>query len=521
MKPTNLIKTFLAAGLLTASASCSDFLEEYSQDKARVETWEDLDELLLGDGHLEPCRYSTEEGVRETPHNLDILHFMTDELTENPNTDIDPISYRENMFAFYTWQQDTGMDEEFNYAGGDERYWNMLYEKINTCNMVLALIDEQPEVNEDDTYGKERVKGEAYFLRAAYYFLLANLYAEPYNPQTAASTPGVPIKLTEYVEDREFMREPLADVYAQVLDDLEQAEAYLTGKTRVTIYHPDLAATCLLRSRVYLYMQDWEAAAAEAQRVLGMQSSLLDLHSLPEGQDAVYASSPETIFSMGGYLVALATADWRSWASECFPDYFVSDDMVSLYQSNDLRATRYIGSSEEYGLSPVFLKKSGQYSTWGSYDEVSDCFLLRTPEAYLTLAEASAFAGDETTARRTLETFLDTRMNQAVSVTEGGNALIDLIREERAREFLLEGHRWFDLRRYTVCQPYPWSKTIEHAHNYFEDLYDSNATYADWYRLEENDVAYTLSVPRAIREFQVSIGTITRPARRAFRTENY
>lgn len=120
-----------------------------------------------------------------------------------------------------------------------------------------------------------------------------------------------------------------------------------------------------------------------------------------------------------------------------------------------------------------------------------------------------------------LETFLDTRMNLAVSVTEGGNALIDLIREERAREFLLEGHRWFDLRRYTVCQPYPWSKTIEHAHNYHEDLYDSNAMYADWYRLEENDVAYTLPVPRAIREFQVSIGTITRPARRAFRTENY
>ena len=104
-----------------------------------------------------------------------------------------------------------------------------------------------------------------------------------------------------------------------------------------------------------------------------------------------------------------------------------------------------------------------------------------------------------------LETFLDTRMNLAVSVTEGGNALIDLIREERAREFLLEGHRWFDLRRYTVCQPYSWSKTIEHAHNYYEEMYDSNATYADWYRLEENDVAYTLPVPRAIREFQVSM----------------
>ena len=98
-----------------------------------------------------------------------------------------------------------------------------------------------------------------------------------------------------------------------------------------------------------------------------------------------------------------------------------------------------------------------------------------------------------------------------------GNALIDFIREERAREFLLEGHRWFDLRRYTVCKPYPWSKVIEHEYMYYSMDYGKDLDYIDTYRLEKNDQAYTLPIPREVREFQVSIGNNPRPARVANR----
>lgn len=511
----------LLAGMFACS-SCSDFLEEYSQDKAQVESWEDLNELLLGDGYLQPCRFvlssSSSSAASEIHKNLDILHFMSDEVKENVGNTRDLLGYRSGKFAFYTWQQDTGVDEDIRYVGGDEAYWDMFYEKINTCNMVLSLIDGQPASREEDVEGKERVKGEAYFLRAAYYFLLANLYAQPYLPQTAASTPGVPIKLSEYVEDREFKRESLATVYAQVLADLEQAEACLQGKERVSAYHADLTATLLLRSRVYLYMQDWEAAAREARRVLELQDDLLDLHSLTPGMDVVYRDSPETIFSMGGYLISVAFADWRGMFGNNMPAYFVSDDMVALFRRGDLRTNLFIGSSQNFRQSPVFLKVNGQQRAWGNYSEVSDCFLLRTPEAYLTLAEASACAGDEAEARRVLETFLETRMETAPSITQTGSELVGLIRDERAREFLLEGHRWFDLRRYTVCQPYPWSKTIEHGHMYYDAYVPLRC---DYYRLETNDPAYTLPIPRKVLEFQVSLGDNERPARKPARSENY
>ena len=330
MKLNTIITSLFVMGMAVLTISCSDFLEEYSQDKAQVETWEDLDELLLGDAHLEPTLYigGESQGNNELPNNLDILHFMGDELKENPDNETDLLGYRTDKFAFFTWQQDTGVNEDINYIGGDEKYWDMLYQKINICNIVLSLIDEQPEQNADDTEGKARVKGEAYFLRAAYYFLLVNLYARPYDPQAAASTPGVPVKLSEYVEDREFPREPLTNVYAQILADLDNAAVCLEGKSRKSIYHPDLTAVYLFRSRVCLYMQDWETAAQDAQRALDLQDGLLDLRSVAEGENSLSRNSPETIFSMGGYLISIAFADWRSTWGQYYPSYLISDEMA-------------------------------------------------------------------------------------------------------------------------------------------------------------------------------------------------
>lgn len=505
----------LAALAATGLCSCSSFLKEYSQDLAKVESWKDLDEVLLGDCYMQSSRIYVEGYTvyRDEGDNYDILHLMSDEMKESSEYyKQDSYSYAKGKFAFSTWQQDTGIDEEFKYVGGDNVYWDNTYDKINVANMVISLIDEQPESGADDHANKERVKGEAHFLRAAYYFLLVNLYAKPYAPATASTDKGVPVKLTEYVEDTEFERASVAEVYAQILSDLNVAEQCLQGKGRKSVYHADETAVHLLQSRVYLYMQNWDKAIEYAQKTLNEQNSLLDLHTKNAGENCIYKDSPETIFTMGGYEIAVEFAD----GSYDDPGYLVSDDMVSLYKDNDLRSTLYIGESYNNAIPNVFIKFNGQENHWGTMADVSSSFLLRTPEAYLTLAEASAYNGDEQTAREALRQFLRTRMETTVDVNESGNSLIQLIRDERAREFLLEGHRWFDLRRYTVNTVYPWSKAIEHVHNYYAN---SKFDHADYYRLEENDAAYTLPIPREIRSFQNSLGNNERPDRKAFKTE--
>lgn len=82
----------------------------------------------------------------------------------------------------------------------------------------------------------------------------------PTNRQKQATTPGIPLKLTSYIEDKEYEMSTLEEVYGQIIDDLEEAEACLKQTETVSIYHADLTATYLLMSRVHLYMQDYKNA---------------------------------------------------------------------------------------------------------------------------------------------------------------------------------------------------------------------------------------------------------------------
>ncbi len=504
----------IAALSCVAISSCDSFLEEYSQDLAKVNSWEDLDEVLFGEAYIKTARIYVESSmlINDRDLNFDFLHFMTDEIVATDDKYND-ISYYSDMFPYITWQQDTGVDYQFRYVGGDEKYWDGLYTHINACNTVISLIDDQPEKHPSDKIQKNRIKGEAYFLRGLFYFFLTNLYCDPYNPAIAESTAGMPFKLSEIIEDIEFQRLTLAESYRYILDDLRRAEDLLSDIERKSIYRADVNSVRLLMSRVYLYMQDWENASIKAKEVLAANDKLINLATKAPGETCIDSSSPEYIFTMGDYTIAAAFADTRNY----IPAWNISDDMIALYSSNDLRANRYIGESQ-YNRPNAFRKVNGQRETWGSNFSVGSIFTLRTAEAYLTLAEASAFSEDESTSRTYLEKFLATRMTSSVSVTQSGNDLIDLIREERAREFLLEGHRWFDLRRYTVCQPYPWSKEIIHGYPYYGGSWGETVDHIDWYRLEKNDRAYTLPIPRSVRNFQNSLGNTNRPARKAYET---
>lgn len=489
--------------------SCDSFLKEYSQDLAKVTSWEDLDEVLLGDGYVPSGRVYIQYSAfqNESGPNYNILHVMTDELVQTGEYDGgDYLGLENNLFGFITWQQETGVNSLFKMIGKDDTYFNDLYKRINVCNMVLALIDEQPAPHEDDALAKDRIKGEAYYLRGLYYFMLANLYCPPYNPATASQEMGMPLKFTEYIEDVEYSRASLEETYRAIIDDLEKAVDLLKGKSRKSIYHANSIAAELLLSRVYLYIQDWDKAAHYAQNVIDQQPNLLDLRIIQAEQNSLSASSPETIFSMGDYAVSIITSDSRSYG----PSWVVSDDILNLYSQGDLRDGRYVGQSQYLKWPGAFLKVDGQNRAWGPVYDVGSVFLMRTPEAYLTLAEASAYNGDSNKARQTLEQFLKYRMNGTVSVDKTGNDLIEFIRDERAREFILEGHRWFDLRRYTVNQVYPWSKEIVHNYPYYSSY---EISYFDSYRLEKNDPAYTLPLPRSVRNFQLSLGSINRPVR--------
>lgn len=90
------------------------------------------------------------------------------------------------------------------------RFWEVLYEGVNRANYLLKNL----EGKELDTDTKKAIKGEALFMRGYFYFILTSFFGE------------VPLKLTPTVSpnDRYLAKSSLADIYAQIVKDMQDAE---------------------------------------------------------------------------------------------------------------------------------------------------------------------------------------------------------------------------------------------------------------------------------------------------------
>ena len=493
-------------------SGCKKFLEDYSQDTIYVRTWKDLNEVLLGDCYL-PVNGAG--GLASSGDHGIYLHFMGDELQESltayaNSSDNMKFDDQAQIFGFFTWQQRTDQSEDNSGFIKNFDDWAKIYKLINVANNVITSIQKVPNTSDTDKAGVTKVNGEAHFLRAAYYFWLVNLYGKPYNQTTAATDPAVPIKLTDNVEDLKFQRNTVQECYDQILKDLEVAETDLLQSGRsTTLYRADFLAVRFLLSRVHLYMQHWTLASDYAQKVIQGNSALVNLNTSTGA--ILTKASVENIFSMGGNSLPVII-------SYAFKSFRVSDDLYNSYDNNDLRKTNFfwkdgefIGYTKVAEVNPNNVSKtqntyyaSAYSQTWpGKKSEVSDRFLFRSAEAYLIKAEAQAYLGNEAVARESLNTLRANRYTTGSEylVTSGGNALVTAIRNERRKELALEGQRWFDLRRYTVCEKYPESHAISHDYYFYAGRNSSVKIRYNTYTLQPNDAAYTLPIPYEVAVF--------------------
>ena len=516
---------FCALGLVSLASCNSDFMKEYSQSLARVQSVDDLEELLMGDCLLPKGYYSVELSTPILRNaNYAVLHFMGDELKENIDIDREPENpgSREDMFPYFTWQQNTYVDYKgkSSLETAENDYWAIAYTAINNCNMVMDAARQFKCKSDVEKQKCQTVEGETHFLRAFYYLTLANLYGKPYTPSTASQELAVPIKTTPNVEDKEFTRATVAEVYELIVNDLVQAEAALANVTKpASIYHVGLDAIYILRSRVALYMQDWQTAADYAQKAISLDGTLTNLVGADPSAYPINKKNPEVIYSngsscFGNYI--FERPRYSYYNSSYAPTFCVSDELYALYDDNDARKTSYVSTEDDYySHQPTYHKIDFTKEAYG-YKDVSDVFSIRTAEAYLNKAEAEAQLGHDAEACAALTTLRSFRVDGAAQVNLSGEELVSFVRDERERELCFEGHRWFDLRRYSVDAKYPYSKEIVHTMCYFQNYRLSKI---ERYKLEKNDAAYVLNLPKSVREFQPSIGGNERPVRNPFQTD--
>lgn len=533
----------LLISLLFLSVSCSDFLEEESQDLAYVTSLSDLEELLVGS-----CYQDLGTGSETNAFNLAFegndygyyLHAMDDD-TEAYVARFSDIANFWRVVEFHEWQQDP-----FHMRGQklEDLAWKTYYKHIAVLNTILVKVDEFKEEN-----GYERVKGEAHFLRAYYYFMLVNIYAKPYNRETAMTDLGVPLKTTEYVEDKKFERATIEEVYSLIVDDLKEAVTNLTGVEQKTVRRASVYAANALLGRVYLYMGEWKLAEEQCDEILkkgvflledynglshawcGLKSTFDQLVQMgyPESMAYQYlqmylpvdltqtaarvirTTSSETILAQGlnrlhTYVMQPNTAITGPSAKGQDMTFKVSSELKNSYEEGDQRAKLYLPGDKFAGfwLTSKYYDFYDAEQTGVNNDMTSDIGTIRLAEIYLNKAEALAMQDRDGEAAAVLKDLRDKRFETGKSneITAVGKELVDKIRWERRWELCFEGHRWFDLRRYAVSPKYADSKEIKHPH--YEDGGDGGAILTGYYLLgkyEEDAGAYVLPIPKYAMEY--------------------
>lgn len=292
-------------GIVTAllCSGCDRFLEEYSQSQTVAKEVSHFDEVLLGDGYL-PSLYKEFISTDQAG----FLNVMDDDVTTVGTPGVAVFYWPGcsiNLFGYYAWQLEVGRFPDGSAVRSDNQTWLDFYRRINIMNIILTEIDDIKTEFPSEELDRIRVKGECHFIRASLYFTLVNLYGKAYNKATSATDPGIPLKLTEYVEhdkeaDTQFERTPVAKVYEQIVTDLKLAVDYLTeSPQKRPLHRASKEAAQLLLSRVYLYMQDWHNAALTAEALLKDDTRLHYMSEQDSAQIFLTEENTEVLFSQG------------------------------------------------------------------------------------------------------------------------------------------------------------------------------------------------------------------------------
>lgn len=469
--------------LASILASCSDFLKEEDKDKVIPRTMDQFESMLHKEGFCDVSWFYKSE-------------FMTDDVSENTNIITTAKNQYKNM---YTWQYDIERTGDGDYAGENNNMWKNLYNDIVVANYILERSADI--VNADIMPSRKyALDAEAHFLRARAYLELVNIYAEPYDAQTAQTAPGVPLREGTGITNN-YERNTIAEVYAQIESDLKEAIDLFSQTTEVkSLWHPNKKAALLLLSRMHLYKGEW-------QKVVDVTSELINL--CPQGLYAlnrnitdpvVRLANSEVLHTWG--IIAGALVDnamegvmsdvpriYRVEGALSAAAYGVSDELMNMYSENDMRQFVYFKGAAGKNVTA---KWHPQFTALGGYS-------YRLAEAYLSRAEANAALGNSAAAIEDMKALLSKRIDgdytSLLPATDDPQTVRRFVLDQRRMELCFENHRWYDLRRSQSWYP----KDITHSFSYSTSTsgYVGTVTDTEEFTLKSASPNYTLELPLA------------------------
>lgn len=372
--------------------------------------------------------------------------------------------------------------------------WADCYGGIGRVNTFLANVDRVSALDPDL---KTRMKGEAHFLRAMYYFILENYWGDvplitaPPDPKTQDSLP----------------RTPRAEVVAQIMKDLDSAAMVLPLKySSSDVGRATKGAALALKARVLLYeaspllnpsgdKNKWKAAADAANAVISMAKDAgyglfpdyrgLFLPQNENNKEVIFdvqfiypleGNSFDLIdrqYNSNAPLLGLAEAYEMQATGLPITNPLSGYDPNNPYKGRDPRlyativypGDTYMGSvvdNKRFAITGYGMEKYSIYTAAkpaaGTADlkagqSYTNYIVLRYADILLMYAEAeNEYAGPDPSVFSAVNAVRERAGMPDLPVTLSQDGMRDAIRHERRVEFAGEGYYYNDIRRWKTAE---------------------------------------------------------------------
>ncbi|QWX84932.1 RagB/SusD family nutrient uptake outer membrane protein [Cellulophaga sp. HaHaR_3_176] len=382
---------------------------------------------------------NTESNITDFNRGIQFEHLLTEHRTDNTRN----ATLEGSKADFHRYVVNANNVES-------EDYYASMYEVVFRANNILDFIDLADESNQ------ARYAGEAKFLRAYAYFKLVRMFGD---------VPLVTSVVNPTENEALFTRIPEAQVYAQIVSDLQEAVNVLDNSSKS---RASKAAAQGILAKAYMTQPTPNYTAAQGLCEAIINSSQFDLED--NFNDVFYSELNDEI------IFAIQYQTGNSSESQSFSAEFTSstragsDDGQNIVNENlKLDFVAFGGNRTATSITNLngvllddenevakFLPEGSDITitppTYGvsARNAGNDYIVLRYADVLLMHVEAIMAGGTETSSTAALNSFQAVRDRAGLTDVVSNITKQDLLTERRV-ELAFENQRWFDLLRFGVA----------------------------------------------------------------------
>ena len=351
---------FIFLILILGASSCKDYLEEENKAGQTADltytTASGIEGLISSCYSFARGWYGKEAGLGLSEMGTDLFYYGYDNKQKSLN------SY--NLTA-------ESLDNNTSDNACLDQYWELFYCATDVCNTALKYVPLNEMIDEKT---RSQHMGEAYFLRAFYYFHMVNIWGPvPYNSEPITTITTAPARMPE------------EEIYSNILADLDNSIAAFedAGYMIKTEGRANYWAARALKARVLLYAASWlgetsistnadysgknlySLAQEEAEAVIG--SGIVSFY---DSYSDVWSMNNEDITKNNETIWGISYASELTTTVNCIPYRYRTDDNGDQTEYNGLiTRTRYTRGGNAMLLMFVGMWNNGASDLGGNGDE--------------------------------------------------------------------------------------------------------------------------------------------------------